>query len=228
MRKLCGIGSRPIYAASSRRRRARARVAGRGRRGPACPRRAGPWRRRGSTTWLHRAPLERADREQVRERHEQHEQEDAHHDEPVRRRGSRNTVENGIEEDDLDVEDDERHRDQVELHREALGRLVLGHDAALVRRLLRRRRALAAPSSCRRDERERARRARRARSSRGSAGSRSRPATPSSCSRSRRDRRCRAQAIRTVPDDACSSAVAIGQTSSSAFTRSKRARRRAS
>ena len=54
----------------------------------------------------------------------------------------RKIVVNGIQEDDLDVEDDERHRDQVELHREALGRLVLGHDAALVRCFLGRCRPL--------------------------------------------------------------------------------------
>ena len=53
-----------------------------------------------------------------------------------------------IEEHDLDVEDDERHRHQIELHREALGRLVLGHDAALVRRLLRRRSGRCGASSC--------------------------------------------------------------------------------
>src|SRR5207244_8092058 len=37
-----------------------------------------------------------------------------------------------IDEDDLDVEDDEDHRHQVEAHREALGRLTVGDDAALV------------------------------------------------------------------------------------------------
>ena len=45
------------------------------------------------------------------------------------------------------------HRDQVELHREALGRLPLGHDAALVRRLLRRVRTLRR-EQLRRDERQ--------------------------------------------------------------------------
>ena len=40
------------------------------------------------------------------------------------------------EEDDLDVEDDEDHRHQEELHREALRRLAVGHDAALVGRRL--------------------------------------------------------------------------------------------
>ena len=42
----------------------------------------------------------------------------------------------GVQEDDLDVEDDEDHRDQVEAHREALGRLATRHDAALVGRAL--------------------------------------------------------------------------------------------
>ena len=64
---------------------------------------------------------------------------DAHRDEPVRAETAQDRGER-VQEDDLDVEDDERHRDQIELHREALDRLVLGNDAALVRRLLGRRR----------------------------------------------------------------------------------------
>ena len=111
--------------------------------------------------------------------------------EPVRAREPPEDRGERIEEDDLDVEDDERHRDQVELHREALGRLVLGHDAALVRRFLRRRRPLRAEER-RRDERQRARRARRARSCGGSAGSRARPATPSSSRSSTRQALLRA------------------------------------
>ena len=38
----------------------------------------------------------------------------------------------GVHEDDLDVEDHEDHRDQVEANRKALRRLDLGHDPALV------------------------------------------------------------------------------------------------
>ena len=82
---------------------------------------------------------------------------------------SRNTVRERVEEDDLDVEDDEAHRDQIELHREALGRLVLGHDPALVRRLLRRVRPLRR-QQLRRDERQQHEERRPGRSSRGSAG----------------------------------------------------------
>src|SRR5205823_161995 len=37
-----------------------------------------------------------------------------------------------VQEDDLYVEDDEDHRHEVEAHREALGGLAVGHDAALV------------------------------------------------------------------------------------------------
>ena len=47
-----------------------------------------------------------------------------------------------VDEDDLDVEHDEEHGDDVEADREALRRLAAGHDAALVRGVLGRRRPL--------------------------------------------------------------------------------------
>ena len=175
---------------------------------------------------LHRTPLERAGGEEIGERHEQHEQEDAHGDEavgaePAEHRGER------IEEDDLDVEDDERHRDQVELHREALGRLVLGHDAALVRRFLRRRRPLR-PEELRGDERqgrEQHDQHDHAEDRQVDAHARPLPFFGVLDRARRHDRRWFAQAIRTARDDACSIGVALdggGQTSSSDLTRSKR------
>jgi hypothetical protein len=65
-------------------------------------------------------------------------------DEPVRGEVLEDGRE-GIDEDDLDVEDDEGHGHQVELHREPIGRLDLGDDAALVRCFLRPRWAASAP-----------------------------------------------------------------------------------
>ena len=74
-----------------------------------------------ATSLLDRAPVERAVGDQVQERREHGDRELDDRDEPERAE----PVEHGrerVEEDDLDVEDDEDHRDQVEAHREPLGR----------------------------------------------------------------------------------------------------------
>ena len=90
----------------------------------------------------HRPPAECAVADQVQEGHEDHHREDQHLHQPE----DPELVEvdrPGVEEDDLDVEDDEDHRHQVEADREAGGRLDPRDDAALVGCDLRRGRPLA-------------------------------------------------------------------------------------
>src|SRR5579863_9668760 len=100
-----------------------------------------------------RAPRQRAVGDEVHERDEDDSGEDDHLDEPERL----DLVEHDgprIEEDDLDVEDDEDHRHQVETHGEPLRRLEAGHDAGLVGRELGRRGLLLWREHRRRDQRE--------------------------------------------------------------------------
>ncbi len=90
---------------------------------------------------LQRTPVETAAGDLVDEGQEEQRREDHDRDEPVRADvavGDRVRV----HEDDLDVEHDEQHRHDVEADREALRRLAAGDDAALVRRVLGRRRPL--------------------------------------------------------------------------------------
>ena len=118
---------------------------------------------------LDRTPVERAVGDQVHERGEHRDREDDHLDQSPNAPSSSVDDRPRVEEDDLDVEDDEDHRDQVEAHREALGRLLAGHDAALVGRRLRRRRA-AGRQQVRRHEAERREQRRRGPAGRGPAG----------------------------------------------------------
>src|SRR3954447_13410568 len=83
-------------------------------------------------TWT---PVEPAASDLVYERQEEDHREDDDRPEPeLAHRGTRDRVR--VEEHDLDVEHDEQHRDDVEAHRESVGWLAAGHDAALVRRFL--------------------------------------------------------------------------------------------
>ena len=82
-----------------------------------------------------RTPIERAVADQVDEGLEHGDREDHRRAEAE---ATEITERDGVreEEDDLDVEDDEDHRDQVEANREAMRRLAARDDAALVRRHL--------------------------------------------------------------------------------------------
>ena len=86
--------------------------------------------------------VERAVGDQVQEGHEDHGGEDDDLDQPE---GGDLVEHDGpwVEKHDLDVEDDEDHRHQVEAHRKALWRLTVGHDPALVGRQLGQGRLLA-------------------------------------------------------------------------------------
>ena len=80
--------------------------------------------------------MERTIADQEEEGDEHHRREDDHLDQPERAKLMKDHRP-GVQEDDLDVEDDEDHGDEVEAHREPGGRFDVRHDAAFVRCRLR-------------------------------------------------------------------------------------------
>ena len=96
--------------------------------------------------------FKRAIAHEVEKREEHRGREHQHLDEPegVQIRSEHDRP--GVEEDDLDVEDDEDHGHQVEPHRKALRRLPVGDDPALVGGELGRGRPLAGGEKARRQE----------------------------------------------------------------------------